>query len=45
MQPDIHELVQAIHDSPTLTVMVTAGAGTQALADLLGVAGATRTLL
>lgn len=45
MQPDIRELVQAIHDSPTLTVMVTAGAGTQALADLLGVAGATRTLL
>ena len=45
MQPDIRELVQAIHNSPTLTVMVTAGAGSQALADLLGVAGATRTLL
>jgi hypothetical protein len=45
MQPDIRDLVQAIHDSPTLTVLVTAGAGSQALADLLGVAGATRTLL
>jgi Cytidylyltransferase-like len=45
MQADIQELVQAIHDCPTLTVMVTAGAGTQALADLLGVPGATRTLL
>ncbi|MFN2134906.1 MAG: hypothetical protein ACK2UK_03075 [Candidatus Promineifilaceae bacterium] len=45
MQADIQELVQAIHDCPTLTVLVTAGAGTQALADLLGVAGATRTLL
>ncbi len=45
MQADIRELVQAIHDCPTLTVMVTAGAGSQALADILGVAGATRTLL
>lgn len=45
MQSDIHELVQAIHDSPALTVLVTAGAGTEALADILGVAGATRTLL
>ena len=45
MQDDIRDLVQAIHDSPSLAVIVTAGAGTQALADLLGVAGATRTLL
>ncbi len=45
MDSDIHDLVQAIHDSPALTVVVTAGAGTQALADLLAVAGATRTLL
>jgi hypothetical protein len=45
MQSDIRDLVKAIHNSPTLTVLVTAGAGTQALADLLGVAGATRTLL
>ena len=42
MQADINELVQAIHDSPALTVMVTAGAGTQALADLLAVAHAGR---
>lgn len=45
MQPDIRALVQAIHDNSSLVVLVTAGAGTQALADLLGVAGATRTLL
>lgn len=45
MQSDIRDLVQAIHDCPTLAVLVTAGAGSQALADLLGVAGATRTLL
>lgn len=45
MQSDIRELVKAIHNSPTLAVLVTAGAGTQGLADLLGVAGATRTVL
>ncbi len=45
MQAEIRTLVQAIHDSPFRTVLVTAGAGTQALADLLGVAGASRTLL
>jgi nicotinic acid mononucleotide adenylyltransferase len=38
-------LIQAIHDSPGRTVMVIAGAGTHALAWLLGVAGASRTLL
>lgn len=38
-------LIQAIHDSPGRTVMVIAGAGTHALASLLGVAGASRTLL
>ncbi len=45
MHTDIRALVQAIHDCSSLMVLVTAGAGTQALADLLGVAGATRTLL
>lgn len=42
---DIRDLVQRIHDSPGRLVLVTAGAGTQALAWLLGVAGASRTLL
>jgi len=45
MNDDVQQLVQAIHDSPARIVLVTAGAGTQALSDLLGVAGATRTLL
>lgn len=41
----IKQLVQAIHDSPTRVMLVAAGAGTQALSDLLGVAGASRTML
>ncbi|UCC54593.1 MAG: hypothetical protein JSV68_11620 [Anaerolineaceae bacterium] len=45
MDPEIRQLVQTIHDCPTQAVLVAAGAGTQALSDLLGVAGATRTLL
>jgi hypothetical protein len=45
MDREVGQLVQAIHDCPTRIVLVTAGAGTQALSDLLGVAGATRTLL
>lgn len=45
MDNEIQQLIQAIHDSPARIVFVTAGAGTGALADLLGVAGATRTLL
>ncbi|MBE2223489.1 MAG: hypothetical protein IAF02_18255 [Anaerolineae bacterium] len=45
MDENIRQLVQAIHDSPTHIVLVTAGAGTQALSHLLGVAGASRTLL
>ena len=45
MTRDIRELVQTIHDSPGRLVLVTAGAGTQALAWLLSVAGASRTLL
>jgi len=45
MDPQTRLLVQAIHDSDTRIVLVVAGAGTQALSDLLGVAGASRTLL
>lgn len=45
MNDDIRQLIQAIHDRPEHLVLVTAGAGTQALSDLLSVAGATRTLL
>ena len=45
MEADIIQLVQELHDCPSRLVLVTAGAGTQALSDLLSVAGATRTLL
>lgn len=45
MDTDTRKLVQAIHDFPLRIVYVTAGAGTQALSDILGIAGATRTLL
>ena len=42
---EIRTLVQGIHDSPELAVLALAGAGTQALAWVLGVSGASRTLL
>lgn len=45
MNDDVRALIQAIHDSPPRAVFATAGAGSQALADLLAVAGASRTLL
>ncbi|MCP4363191.1 MAG: hypothetical protein GY796_34760 [Chloroflexi bacterium] len=45
MNKDTRQLVQALHDAPPRVVIVTAGAGTEALSNLLGVAGATRTLL
>lgn len=45
MDEESKQLIQAIHDSPARVVFVTAGAGAEALAHLLGVAGATRTLL
>lgn len=45
MEIEIRQLVEAIHNKPGRIVIVTAGAGTQALAWLLGVAGASRTLL
>jgi len=41
----IRELVERVHDSPGRLLLVTAGAGTRALAWILGVAGASRTLL
>ena len=39
------ELIQRIHDSDTLAVFAVAGAGTAAISWLLGVAGASRTVL
>ncbi len=45
MDESIRSLIQAIHDSPPRAVFAAAGAGSQALADLLGVSGASRTLL
>ncbi len=45
MESDVLQLVQAVHDQPSRVMLVTAGAGTQALAWLLAVAGASRTLL
>lgn len=40
-----NQLVQTIHNAPERIVLVAAGAGTEALSNLLGVPGATRTLL
>lgn len=45
MDDAIRQLIQAIHDSAPRAVFAAAGAGSRALADLLGVAGASRTLL
>jgi hypothetical protein len=45
MRDEIRQMVQQIHDRSGRTVIVTAGAGTQAVAWILGVAGASRTLL
>lgn len=45
MDPETRLLVQALHDAPPRIMLVTAGAGTLALSNLLNVAGATRTLL
>ncbi|MFO7663387.1 MAG: hypothetical protein R6X18_12450, partial [Chloroflexota bacterium] len=45
MDDDTRRLIQAIHDRPLRAVLVTAGAGSRALADLLAVPGASRTLL
>ncbi len=45
MDEQLRRLIQAIHDSPPRAVFAAAGAGSRALADLLGVPGASRTLL
>lgn len=45
MDEKIKHLVQLLHDTPAQLVLVTAGAGTKALSDLLSVPGASRTLL
>lgn len=45
MDEALHQLIQAIHDSPPRAVFAAAGAGSRALADLLSVPGASRTLL
>lgn len=45
MDTATRRLIEAIHDQPAKIVFITAGAGTQALSDLLSVAGASRTLL
>lgn len=45
MDTTTRQLIQSIHDCPTQIMLVIAGAGTQMLSDLLGVAGASRTLL
>lgn len=45
LSAELEEMIQAIHATPTYLMLVTAGAGTKALAELLAVAGASRTLL
>lgn len=45
MQAERLNLIRLIHKSPHKAVFATAGAGTQALSDLLAVAGASNTLL
>lgn len=45
MESDERALIQEIHDTPAMAAVVTAGAGSQAVADLLAVPGASRTLL
>lgn len=45
MQAELLNLIRLIHKSPYRVVLATAGAGTQALSDLLAVSGASDTLL
>ena len=45
MNNDIQQLIQKIHDQKGRIIYVTAGAGTYTLAWLLGVAGASRTVI
>ena len=43
--PEIEDLIRQIHDAPQQGVLAVSGAGSQAVAWLLGVSGASRTLL
>jgi len=45
LTPQSSSLIARIHASPVMVVLVITGGGTQALADLLAVPGASRTLL
>ncbi len=45
MALSVDQLVQQIHDSPTRIVLAATGGGSRAIADLLEVPGASRTLL
>jgi nicotinamide mononucleotide (NMN) deamidase PncC len=45
LSPQSSVLIPQIHASPVMVVLVVTGGGTQALADLLAVPGASRTLL
>lgn len=45
MSDNFQQLIQAIHDQPLRTVIAAAGAGSQAIAQLLAVGGASRTLI
>ena len=45
MDDDIRALIQSVHDAPPQAVVALAGAGSEALAWLLSVPGASRTLL
>ncbi|MEM8861569.1 MAG: hypothetical protein AAGD96_24865 [Chloroflexota bacterium] len=45
MHQDVQNLIQKIHEGPFKLVLATAGAGTQALSDLLSIAGASNTLI
>jgi hypothetical protein len=45
MTNDVKNIIEEIHASPTMAVVAVAGAGSRAIAWLLGVAGASRTVL
>ena len=45
MNDDIQKLIESLHSTETMTSLVVAGAGTRAIGWILGVAGASRTVL
>lgn len=45
MNADIQSAIQRLHDTPAMAALVVAGAGVEAVSALLGVAGASRTVL